>query len=80
MLLALVMCFGLLTMVAAADAISDVTDPGEDNGFRFNLNMFKKSFELPDTITQLLDMFNLSGVWNFVIKIVNTIRGIDSMI
>ena len=75
MLLALVLCFGLLATVAAADQVNT-----NDDQFNFSFDMFKKSFELPPVISQLLDMFHLNNAWNAVLRIINTIRGIDSMI
>ena len=69
MLLVLVMCFGLLAMTASADT-----------GFGFSLDMFKKSFELPDTIAQLLDMFQLTEVWNFIKSVIEVFRGLDQLL
>ena len=73
MLLVLVMCFGLLAMTAFADPVTDT-------GFHFSLDMFQKSFELPDTIAQLLDMFQLTEVWNFIKSVIEVFRGLDQLL
>ena len=75
MLLVLVMCFTLVTMVAAAEDASQQ----DGGGFNLNFDMFKKTFELPPIISQLFDMFQLGGIWNSIKNILLAVSDIDSL-